>query len=316
MVRKCAKALEIEGWVEESLPLRPSVCSEEQTNTSPSQWAEPWWQNPGEGRASPAVKKWGLLSKWAVKTIEENKVLLKPSQGPDGFYFHANERCGALPSRPGSSPGLDPSAAPCRARDISPTLILMITWWVNCYHHCHLGRFSALPKVTAVNCWGWDYFSRLMRRTDALEKTLMPRKIVRAGEGGNRGWDGRMAARTQWTRVWANSWRYWRTGEPSVLPSMGSERVRHDWVTDQELPLASLSSVLRTGFQTHQSQHYTLGALPKTRMTLMAQMAKPLSPAIPTTKVGALQATPAWGIIVGRYIFIHQTSVVYAYSLY
>ena len=37
---------------------------------------------------------------------------------------------------------------------------------------------------------------------------------------------------TQWTWIWANSGRLWRTGEPSVLPFMGSQRVGHDWATE------------------------------------------------------------------------------------
>ena len=37
------------------------------------------------------------------------------------------------------------------------------------------------------------------------------------GEGGNRGWDGWMASLTQWTWVWANYGRWWRTGKPGVL---------------------------------------------------------------------------------------------------
>ena len=37
---------------------------------------------------------------------------------------------------------------------------------------------------------------------------------------------------TQWTRVWADSRRWWRTGKPGVLQSMGSQRVRYDWVTE------------------------------------------------------------------------------------
>ena len=41
------------------------------------------------------------------------------------------------------------------------------------------------------------------------------------GEGHNRGWDGWMASMTQWTWVWANCKRKWRTGKPSVLSSMG-----------------------------------------------------------------------------------------------
>ena len=35
---------------------------------------------------------------------------------------------------------------------------------------------------------------------------------------------------TQWTWVWANSRRWWRTGKPSLPQSMGSQRVRHDFL--------------------------------------------------------------------------------------
>ena len=49
------------------------------------------------------------------------------------------------------------------------------------------------------------------------------------GEGDNWGWDGWMASLTQWTWVWVNSRSWWWTGRPSVLQSMGSQRVRHDW---------------------------------------------------------------------------------------
>ena len=46
------------------------------------------------------------------------------------------------------------------------------------------------------------------------------------------GWDGWMVSK--WTWVWASSGRWWRTGKPGMLQSMGSQRVRHDWVTEQE----------------------------------------------------------------------------------
>ena len=49
------------------------------------------------------------------------------------------------------------------------------------------------------------------------------------GEGDDRGWDGWMASPTQWTWVWANSRRWWRTGK-----SVGSHRVGHDLVTEQQ----------------------------------------------------------------------------------
>ena len=41
-----------------------------------------------------------------------------------------------------------------------------------------------------------------------------------------------MASLTQWTWVWVNSGSWWWTGRPGVLQSMGSQRVRHDWVTE------------------------------------------------------------------------------------
>ena len=51
-------------------------------------------------------------------------------------------------------------------------------------------------------------------------------------EGDDRGWDGWMASPTWWTWVWVNSGSWWWTGRPGVLQFMGSQRVRHDWVTE------------------------------------------------------------------------------------
>ena len=74
-----------------------------------------------------------------------------------------------------------------------------------------------------------QYFGHLIQGADSSEKTLMLGKI----EGKTRrGWDGRMASPTQWTWVWANSGRWQKTGKPGVLQSIGSQRVRHDWVTE------------------------------------------------------------------------------------
>ena len=81
------------------------------------------------------------------------------------------------------------------------------------------------------------YFGHLMWRTDSLEKTLMLAKIEgrRRRDGWteeNRGRDGWMASPIQWTWVWASSGNWWWTGKPGVLQSMGSQKVRHDWVTE------------------------------------------------------------------------------------
>ena len=83
-----------------------------------------------------------------------------------------------------------------------------------------------------------QYFGHLMQRADSLEKTLMLGKIEgRKRRGRDRGWDGWMASLTQWTWVWANSRRWWWTGKPGVLQSMGSQRVGHDWVIDSNIHL-------------------------------------------------------------------------------
>ena len=43
-----------------------------------------------------------------------------------------------------------------------------------------------------------------------------------------------MASLTWWTWIWASSRRWWRTGKPGVLQSMGSQRVGDDWATQQQ----------------------------------------------------------------------------------
>ena len=43
-----------------------------------------------------------------------------------------------------------------------------------------------------------------------------------------------MASSTQWAWVWGISGRWWRIGQPGLLQSMGSQRVRHDWATEQQ----------------------------------------------------------------------------------
>ena len=57
-------------------------------------------------------------------------------------------------------------------------------------------------------------------------------RVKARGEGDNRGWDGWMAPPTRWAWVWANSGSLWWTGKTGVLPSMGSQRVGHNWATE------------------------------------------------------------------------------------
>ena len=57
-------------------------------------------------------------------------------------------------------------------------------------------------------------------------------RLKAGGEGDDRGWDGWMASWTQRTWVWVNFGSWWWTGRSGMLQSMGSQRIRHDWVTE------------------------------------------------------------------------------------
>ena len=77
-----------------------------------------------------------------------------------------------------------------------------------------------------------QYSGHLMRRTDSLEKTLMLGKIEgrrRRGPQRMRQFDGIIDSMDM---ILSKLWRQWRTGKAGVLQSMGLQRVRHDWATE------------------------------------------------------------------------------------
>ena len=77
-----------------------------------------------------------------------------------------------------------------------------------------------------------QYFGHLMWRTDSLEKTLMLEKIECGRRRGRQRMRRLDVPPTQWTWVWASSGNWWWTGKHGVLQSMGSQRVRHNWVAE------------------------------------------------------------------------------------
>ena len=106
---------------------------------------------------------------------------------------------------------------------------------------------SPLEEIQPVHPKG-NQFWIFIGKTDAEATILWPpdakKQLIRkdpdagkdwrqSGERGGREWDGWMASSTQWTWVWASSGRWWRTGKPGMLQSMGSQRVRHSGATDQ-----------------------------------------------------------------------------------
>ena len=77
-----------------------------------------------------------------------------------------------------------------------------------------------------------QYFGYLIWRTDSFEKTPMLGKIEgrrRRGQQRMRWLDG---ITNSMHMSLSNSRSWWWTGRPGVLQSMGSQWVRHNWVTE------------------------------------------------------------------------------------
>ena len=97
-------------------------------------------------------------------------------------------------------------------------------------------RKSVLNSHWKNWCWSWSS-STLATWCEKLIHWKRPWcwEKLKAAEEGNGGWDSWMASPTQWTWVWVNSGRWWRTGKPGVLQFMRSQRVEHDSVTEEQL---------------------------------------------------------------------------------
>ena len=91
-----------------------------------------------------------------------------------------------------------------------------------------------------------------------LKRPWCLERLRAGGEGDNRRWEGRMASPTQWTWVWVDSGSWWWTGRPGVLRFMGSQRVRHNWVTElnwgEHMSIHLTIFTLYTTTQLHSSQ--------------------------------------------------------------
>ena len=103
--------------------------------------------------------------------------------------------------------------SPLDCKEVKPVNPKGIQSWI------FIGMTDAELKTLIL----WPRYARkcLLKRPWCWER------LKTGGVGNNRGWDGWMASLTRWTWVWANSRRWWWTGKPSMLQSMGSQRVWH-----------------------------------------------------------------------------------------
>ena len=108
--------------------------------------------------------------------------------------------------------------SPLNCKEIQPVHSKGDQSWV------FIGRTDAKAETPTL-ATSWEELTHL-KRPWCWER-------LKAGEeGDDRGWDGWMASLTQWTWFWVNSENWWWTGRPGMLCFMGSEKVRHDWVTE------------------------------------------------------------------------------------
>ena len=73
------------------------------------------------------------------------------------------------------------------------------------------------------------------------------------GEGDDRGWAGWMPSPTQWTWVGESSRSWWWIGKPGVLPTMGLQRIGHDWGTELNWKLKIRTKIFQSIFRDYMS---------------------------------------------------------------
>jgi len=76
-------------------------------------------------------------------------------------------------------------------------------------------------------CWSWSS-NTLATWYDKLthwKRIQCWERLNAGGEGDDRGWDCWMASLTWWIWFWVSSRRWWRTGRPGVLQSIGLQKL-------------------------------------------------------------------------------------------
>ena len=94
-------------------------------------------------------------------------------------------------------------------------------------------------------CWSWSWPPNA--KNWLIGKDSDAGKDWRQEEKGMI--EGEMVGWHHWLNglefVWVISESWWWTGKPGVLQSMGSQRVRHDWVTDWTVTSQGLATLFR-----------------------------------------------------------------------
>ena len=124
-------------------------------------------------------------------------------------------------------------------------MVLRVPWTVRRLKQS-IQRKSTLNIYCKDWCWSSSSLATWWEEPTHWKRPWCWERLRERGEGDDRGWDGWMVSLTQCTWIWANSRRQWRTEKPGVLQSMGSQRVGHNYATEQQLGPLSLVKLQNT----------------------------------------------------------------------
>ena len=108
----------------------------------------------------------------------------------------------------------------------------LIWIWLQYREHLYKNTFLNYKSLKFYFIWKIN-LKYIIGELTHLKRPWFWERLRAGGEGDARGWDGWMASPTQWTWVWVNSGSWWWTGRLGVLQFMGSQRVRHNRLTEQ-----------------------------------------------------------------------------------
>ena len=121
---------------------------------------------------------------------------------------------------------IDPFELQCWRR------LLRVPWTTRRSNQSILKEIS--PKYSLEGLmlsWNSNTFATWCEELTHWKRPSCWESLKAGGERDNRRWDGWIESLTQWTQVWTSSKRWWCTGKPGLLQSMGLQRVGHDWAT-------------------------------------------------------------------------------------
>ena len=155
------------------------------------------------GLAWPSLRPWGSVRTLYPPTLQKEVITLSPCHIPSWV----------------------PGSAACRKS--LQSLCMQSLYWSR-----ETGSPREHPLQNCVNALSSGRRSPWCEEPTHWKRPWCWERLRAGGEGGGRGWDGWMASPTWWTWFWANSERWWRTGKPGMLYSLGSQRVGRDLMTE------------------------------------------------------------------------------------